>query len=101
VVINARSVEHFGLIKNMKIKKLDETTTYKQINTSYVFDVNGKRIKASYWEKVDDYFSQYESDYEIDEEDKKLLSEEELEVLEDNLSEAMQLKEEEEIEIEI
>jgi hypothetical protein len=83
----------------MKIKKLEEVVTYKQIAKSYKFDVNGKEVNVSHWQKIDDQFDVYESDTEIDEEDKVKLSEDECDSLDEYLSEAMELEDNEELEV--
>lgn len=62
------------------IKKEDEEITYRKTNTTITFLVNGKKVRVYVYE---DYDEMQGSDYDIDEEDKKQLTEEEYEVFQD------------------
>lgn len=63
------------------IEKKDEEITYRRSESTIEFLVNGKKLRVYVHEDSDDMTG---SDYDIDEEDKKTLTEEELEVFEDN-----------------
>lgn len=59
------------------IEKKDEEVTYRRSESTVEFLVNGKKLRVYVHEDSDDMSG---SDYDIDEEDKKKLTEEELEV---------------------
>ena len=69
----------------MKVKLAsDEVSFYKKVWDS-VIEINGKQVRVGSYDEQDSLFGQYDADQEINEEDKKKLTEEELETLEDNL----------------
>lgn len=70
----------------IKIQKKSEDLVYKKITEEYVFLVNGKEVRVLSWQESGNEVDMPESDYEINQEDKEKLTEEEIEVFEDNLS---------------
>lgn len=76
----------------MKIKKISEEITYSQITKVHTFEVNGKEIRAIEHRKSDNIFDDYDSDLDIDEQDKELLTELEYELIGDNLAELIDLQ---------
>lgn len=76
----------------MKIKKISEEITYKQITKVHTFEINGKKIRAIEYQKSDNIFDDYDSELDIDEQDKELLTELEYEIIGDNLAELIELK---------
>lgn len=62
------------------IKKTDEETTYRQVNETHTYTINGKTVRIYTTENTDDNDG---SDYDIDEEDRKQLTEEESDALYD------------------
>lgn len=86
----------------IKIKKLEQEDTYIQRATDYVFEVNGKKVRVNYWSKSDAQSGDYDSDEDINETDLATLTEEEQEIFQDELNEAMfdlQVGESKELEI--
>jgi hypothetical protein len=79
----------------MKIKKIKEEVTFQEKNTEHVFEVNGKEIKVGSWFK-DSNYGDYDNEVTINEDDKKLLTDEELEEFEEYMSENLDLKVDEE-----
>lgn len=67
----------------MKITKTNEEITYQKKVTTHTFEVNGKEIRV-YKEEFHDLYSA-DSDRNIDENDINLLTEDELEALEDEI----------------
>lgn len=74
------------------IKKESEDVTYKNITTMHIFNVNGKEVRVYAYDKQDMTQSDYENDTIIDEDDEMNLTEEENEVLDDQLYELCNLK---------
>lgn len=68
------------------MKKLSSETLYLKKTMKHIIDVNGKEIRVYEYQTQDNAFDNYEHDTEIDEQDKEKLTDEELEELEDNLS---------------
>ena len=66
-------------MKQITIEKKDEEITYRRIETTIDFLVNGKRLRIYIHENSDDQGS----DYDIDENDKKNLTDEEYETFMD------------------
>jgi len=67
------------------MKKISSETVYVRKTIKHIIDVNGKEIRI--YEYIDnDDFMGYDYDTVIDDEDKKKLTDEELEELEDNLT---------------
>jgi hypothetical protein len=69
----------------IKIQKKSEDLVYKKITEEYVFLVNGKEVRVLSWKESGNEVDMPESDYEVNEDDKEKLTEQELEVLQDNL----------------
>lgn len=76
----------------MIVKKISEEITYKQITKVHTFEVNGKEIRAIEYQKSDNIFDDYDSDLDIDEQDKELLTNLEYEAIGENLAELIELK---------
>lgn len=85
----------------MKIKKLDEEITYQKKCETLTFEINGKEVRVYSW-YIDGELEGYDSDYEVDEDDKKELTEEEWDLFNDNLLDLMssETKVGEELEVE-
>jgi len=83
----------------IKIKKISEEVTYTEKAERFVFEVNGKRVRAWAYDKQDEQFENYESDSGIEDEDLKQLTDLEYEAIGENLTEAIVLKEGEELNI--
>jgi hypothetical protein len=67
------------------MKKISREKLYVRKTIKHIIDVNGKEIRI--YEYIDnDDFMGYDYDTVIDDEDKKKLTDEELEELEDNLT---------------
>lgn len=64
----------------IKIEKKDEEITYRRSESVVEFLVNGKKLRVYVHEDSDDMTG---SDYDVDENDKKALTDEELEIFED------------------
>lgn len=82
------------------IKKLDEEVTYIRKTTVHTLEINNKEVRV--YEYVSDDFisgSSYEYETEIDNADKETLTDDELELLEDNLSDILKLSDNEELEL--
>lgn len=79
----------------MIIKKIKEEVTFQEKATNHIFEVNGKEIKVGHWFK-DSTYGDYDNETTIDEDDKKLLTETELEEFEEYMSENLDLKVDEE-----
>lgn len=84
----------------MKIKKISEEVTYKQITKVHTFEVNGKKIQAYEYQKSDNVFDEYDNDLDVDDLDKEKLTELEYEAIGENLAELIKLKDGEMEEIE-
>jgi len=67
-------------MNKITIEKKSEEVTYRQVETTIEFRINGKLLRLYLHEKTDDLDG---NDYDIDEEDKFNLTEEEYEVFED------------------
>ena len=67
-------------MKQIIIEKKDEEITYRKSETTVEFLVNGKRLRVYIHEDYDDLTG---TDYDIDEEDLKALTDEEREIFED------------------
>ena len=68
------------------MEKLSSEITYEKTTTMHTIEVNGKEVRV-YEHKNNDYtFSDYNYETFIDEQDIELLTEEEREELEDNLT---------------
>lgn len=64
----------------MNIKKIDEEITYRRTESTITFDINGKKIRLYVHE---DYDEMSGSDYDWDESDLELLTDEEKEELDE------------------
>lgn len=73
----------------MKIEKLDEEISYKKIVKTVSVGINDKKVNVYYECFSDELTGEYDSDYNIDDNDKELLSDEELEMLEDYMQEIL------------
>jgi hypothetical protein len=69
----------------MKIQKIDEEVSYEKIVKELTIEVNGKKVRVYYEASQDIISGDYYNNYDIDESDSMLLTDDELEVLEDNL----------------
>lgn len=67
---------------NMDIKLVNSDTKYSEIHVEHEYLVNGKTIRVSESKKQDMLFTDYDSETTINADDLKLLSEDELEALE-------------------
>lgn len=67
-------------MKTITIKKEDEEITFRQTETTNTFLINGKKLRVYCHESSNDMEG---TDYDIDEEDKKLLTDEEYEIFQD------------------
>ncbi len=76
----------------MQIKKISEDVTYKKINTEHAFELNGKEIRVYDYAYFDSISNDYDNDVEIDERDKQNLTDEELELIDDNINDLLELK---------
>ena len=65
----------------IKIEKTDEETTYRQVNETHTFTINGKTLRIYTTENSNDNDG---SDYDIDENDRKALTDDEYDAL-DNI----------------
>lgn len=65
---------------NMKITKQNEEITYRRTETTVTFLINDKKVRVYFHEDYDDMQG---CDYDIDEDDRKTLTEEEDEELSD------------------
>lgn len=83
------------------IKKLSEEITYIEKSVKYVFEVNGKKVGAWAYDKQDQQFDNYESNSGVEDEDLKQLTDLENEAIDENLTDAMDLKEGEEMTIDL
>jgi hypothetical protein len=63
------------------IKKVSEETTFIRKAESFVFEVNGKKLRVDTWYEQGDDIN--DSDYEINEADRKNLTDEEWEAFDD------------------
>jgi len=80
----------------MLIKKISDELVYlKRCDTS-VIEVNGKRVRIESYHLEDVEMGNYDGDDSFNEEDMEKLTEDERELLEDNLRTALDLKEGEE-----
>lgn len=70
----------------IKIQKKSEDLVYKKITEEYVFLVNGKEVRVLSWQEDGNQVDMPNSDYEVDEDDREKLTEQELEVFENNLN---------------
>lgn len=77
----------------IKIKKLGEEITYKNITTTHTFEVNGKNVRVYCYDKQDMEQSDYDNDTVIDEDDEEQLTQEEHGAFEEDLNEWLDLKE--------
>lgn len=68
------------------MKKISSEIKYIKKSIEHIIDVNGKEVRVYEEQTQDNVFSDYDYDTVIDEQDKEKLTEEELEELEDNLS---------------
>lgn len=73
----------------MKIEKLDEEISYNKIVKTVSVGINDKKVNVYYECFSDELTGDYDNDYNIDDNDKELLSDEELEVLEDYMYELL------------
>lgn len=73
----------------MKIEKLDEEISYNKIVKTVSVGINDKKVRVYYECFSDELTGEYYSDYNIDDNDKELLSDEELEMLEDYMQEIL------------
>lgn len=64
----------------MKIIKQNEEITYRRTEITITLELNGKKIRVYFHEDYDDMQG---CDYDIDEDDRKLLSDEENEAFDD------------------
>lgn len=83
----------------MIIKKLRQETTYSQITIEHTFVINGKEIRVYDYQKRDNVFDDYDSDVSIDEKDAELLTENELEAVNDQMGEILDTPEGEEYDL--
>lgn len=73
----------------MKIKLLSREITYKRVVTNFDFVINGKKINAT-WTALQDDYAEYDSDFDINQAED--LTDEELEILNDNMEKLISLK---------
>lgn len=73
----------------MKIEKLDEEISYNKIVKTVSVGINDKKVRVYYECFSDELTGEYYSDYNIDENDKTILTDEELESIEDYLPELL------------
>lgn len=73
----------------MKIIKLDEEITYKKEVKTVSIGIGDKKVNVYYELYQDIYNGDYEDYYSIDENDKAILTDEELESIEDYLPELL------------
>lgn len=67
-------------MNKITILKKDEDVTYRRSESTVEFEVNGKKVRVYVHEDTDD---QVGSDYDIDEQDRAKLTEEESEIFDD------------------
>ena len=79
-------------MNKITIEKKEEEITYKQITTTHTFKINKKEVRVYCYDKQDMQMEDYESDTTIDEEDIEELTEEELQIFEDELNEYLDMK---------
>lgn len=84
----------------MKIKKVEQETTFKKITIAHTFEVNGKKVELYEHDYQDNIESNYENDLVWNESDLEKLTEEERDILSDNETELVGLAVEEETELE-
>ena len=85
----------------IKIKKINEEITYKEVSTTHTLQINDKKIRVYEYSKQSDWsYDQPDYDVNIDETDIKLLSDEEYELIGENLTDLVGLDKEEEMTIE-
>lgn len=70
----------------IKIRKIDEDVIYTKKTEEFIFEVNGKKVRVVSWQEGGSEVDMPESDYEVNEDDREKLTEQELEVFEDNLN---------------
>lgn len=68
------------------MKKISSETTYLKKIITHTIEINGKEVRVYEHRMQDNIFDGYDYDTEIDKEDKKNLTDNEIEELEDNLS---------------
>jgi hypothetical protein len=61
----------------------EENLNSKRVSKSYVLTINGKDVRVDKWWTEDEVSGEYETDYEINDTDREALTEEEVEDLED------------------
>lgn len=61
----------------MTITIKEENIDYRRIVKSYVLEINGKEVNVTKWWVDDEMSGEYENDYEINEEDRQKLTEDE------------------------
>ena len=76
----------------IKIKKLSQEVVYSKIAHDYVFVIGDKQVRVSEYQTNDQQFEVYEGDYEVNETDLKVLTDDEKEAFEENLSELYEIK---------
>jgi len=76
----------------MIITKKQEEITYKAETAEIELDINGKTVRVCDWYKQDSTYSNYENDTELNEDDMKLLSEDEAEAINEFLSDYREMK---------
>lgn len=69
----------------IKISKEGEEVIYSKKTEEFIFDVNGKKVRVLSWQEDGRDLDMGDSDYEVNEEDKEKLTEQEYEVFSDNL----------------
>lgn len=72
----------------MKLEKINEEVVYKKLTKQHTIKVGDKEVIVYEYSNCD-YDGDYDYDYDINDKDKKNLTDEELETLEDYLSELL------------
>ena len=76
----------------MKITKKTSDITFKKVCYEDTFEINGKTVRVNHFSMQDNELDDYDDDYEINESDAGLLTDQEFEFVGENLTDIIGLE---------